>query len=74
MKYSAHGKELLTRVTWKIADNSLVGAIQLWHQQKHKNPSNYFGKNLHLFIISEAEQMVCVNRSFSNTRMFILAI
>lgn len=49
MKYSAHGKELLTRVTWKIADNSLVGAIQLWHQQKHKNPSNYFGK---IFIYS----------------------
>lgn len=74
MKYSTHRKELLTHVTCKIADKSLFGAIQLWHQQKHKNPSNYFSKILHLFIISEAEQMVCVNISFSNTRVFILAI
>lgn len=46
MKYSIHRKELLTHVTWKIADKSLFGAIQLWHPQKHKNPSNYFSKIL----------------------------
>lgn len=49
MKYSTHRKELLTHVTCKIADKSLFGAIQLWHQQKHKNPSNYFSK---IFIYS----------------------
>lgn len=74
MKYSTHRKELLTHVTWKIADKSLFGAIQLWHQQKTQKSFQLFQENLHLFIISEAEQMVWVNISFSNTHMFILAI
>lgn len=49
MKYSTQRKELLTHVTWKVPDTSLFGAIQLWHQQRHKNPSNYFSE---IFIYS----------------------
>lgn len=49
MKYSTQRKEPLTHVTWKVPDKSFFGAIQLWHQQRHKNPSNYFGE---IFIYS----------------------